>query len=337
MTEIKNNARILAIWLFFCAFMVMAMTGIGAVTRLTESGLSIARWDVMSGTLPPLTDEDWNHQFDIYKQTPQYQQINSGMSMEDFKGIFFWEWFHRLWGRLIGVAFALPMIFFWVKGYIPPKDRLTYLGLLILGGGQGALGWFMVKSGLVDRPSVSHFRLAAHLSLALTIYAALLWMGLRNLPMKKITVSPSLKRHGIVALICVSATIIWGAFVAGLDAGMIYNTFPLMGNGFAPPELGNAPFLYDPASVQFTHRMLAMLTGFVVFSYGLRWTIIDRKIGTILAGWVVVQIGLGIATLLTIVAIPVAAPHQLGAILLLSFVLYSLYIADIPARRTISS
>ena len=336
MTEIKNNARILAIWLFFCAFMVMAMTGIGAVTRLTESGLSIARWDVISGTLPPLSENDWQQEFDIYKQTPQYEQINKGMSLTEFKGIFFWEWFHRLWGRLIGIVFGLPMIFFWAKGYIPKEDRLKYLGLLILGGGQGALGWFMVKSGLVDRPSVSHFRLAAHLSLALSIYAALLWMGCRNLKLEKIAVPDSLKFHGGIALALVATTIVWGAFVAGLDAGMIYNTFPLMGDGIVPPEFGQTPFLYDAASIQFTHRVLAMLTGLTVFSYGLRWTMFDKKIGWALAVWVLVQISLGITTLLTVVAIPIATLHQFGAIVLLSCVVFSLY-KMMPAHRTISS
>lgn len=336
MTEIKNNARILAIWLFFCAFMVMAMTGIGAVTRLTESGLSIARWDVISGAIPPLTENDWQQQFDIYKETPQYQQVNKGMSLEEFKGIFFWEWFHRLWGRLIGIVFAVPMIFFWVKGYIPKEDRLKYLGLLVLGGSQGALGWFMVKSGLVDRPSVSHFRLAAHLSLALIIYVTLLWMAFRNLKLEKFSIPHSLKFHGGMSLALVALTIIWGAFVAGLDAGMIYNTFPLMGDRIAPPELGSTPFLYDPASIQFTHRILAMLTGVTVFAYGLRWTVFNKKIGCALAIWVLVQIGLGITTLLTIVAIPIATLHQLGAIILLSCVVFSLYMA-MPARRTISS
>ena len=335
MTEIKKNARFLAIWLFFCAFMVMAMTGIGAVTRLTESGLSIARWDVISGTLPPLNEEDWQQQFEIYKQTPQYQQINKGMSVEEFKGIFFWEWFHRLWGRMIGIVFALPMIFFWAKGYIPKEDRLKYLGLLLLGGAQGALGWFMVKSGLVDRPSVSHFRLAAHLCLALTIYVALLWMGFRNLRLNRVSIPDSLKFHGGMALALVALTIIWGAFVAGLDAGMIYNTFPLMGDNIVPPEFGNTPFLYDAATIQFTHRMLAMMTGLIVFSYGLRWTRVNPKIGWSLAAWVFVQIGLGITTLLTVVAIPVATLHQLGAIILLSLVIFSLYMA-MPARRATS-
>jgi len=334
MTEIKNNARILTIWLFFCAFMVMAMTGIGAVTRLTESGLSITEWNVMSGTIPPLDESAWQTEFDKYKSSPQYIQINKGMSLDEFKGIFFWEWFHRLWGRMIGLAFAVPMIFFLIKGYIPKEDRLKYLGLLVLGGGQGALGWFMVKSGLVDRPSVSHFRLAAHLSFALTIYSALIWMGLRTITLQKFSTPLSLKIHGWIALLSVAVTIIWGAFVAGLDAGMIYNTFPLMGDGIAPTELGQAPFLYDPASIQFTHRMLAMTTGLIVLSYGLRYTRLNKLIGGALSTWVFVQIGLGITTLLTVVNIHVATTHQIGAIILLTLMVVSLYRLS-PAKQTV--
>lgn len=336
MTEIKNNTRILAIWLFFCAFMVMAMTGIGAVTRLTESGLSITEWNVISGTIPPLNESAWIAEFDKYKTSPEYIHKNSGMSLEEFKDIFFWEWFHRFWGRMIGIVFAVPMIFFFAKGYIPKEDRLKYLGLLVLGGGQGALGWFMVQSGLVDRPSVSHFRLASHLSLALIIYAALLWVALQNLNIKKISAPCSLKYHGIVSLAFVSITIIWGAFVAGLDAGMIYNTFPLMGDGIAPPELGNTPFFYDPASIQFTHRILAMVTGFIVFAYGLRFALHNKKFGFALAAWVCIQIGLGIATLLSVVNIHTAATHQLGAVILLSLVVGSIYTL-MPERRAISS
>ncbi len=174
----KNH--ILSLWLFFCAFMVLAMTAIGAITRLTESGLSITEWNVVTGILPPLHENEWQIAFDKYKETPEYLAKHHWMSLDDFKGIFFWEWFHRLWGRLIGVVFALPMLFFWARGYIPRGEGKIYLGLLILGGMQGALGWFMVTSGLADKPSVSHFRLAAHLSLALVIYSALLWIGLRN-------------------------------------------------------------------------------------------------------------------------------------------------------------
>lgn len=325
MTQSIKTTRILAFWLFFCAFMVMAMTGIGAVTRLTESGLSITEWKVVSGAIPPIGETAWQTEFAKYQATPEFTAKHSWMKLDDFKGIYFWEWFHRFWGRMIGLVFGLPMLFFFIKGWIPKEDRLKYVGLLVLGGAQGGLGWFMVKSGLVDRPSVSHFRLAAHLSMALFIYSALLWMGLRHLNPATTSLPLSVKRHGLVSLILVALTIIWGAFVAGLDAGMIYNTFPLMGDGLVPVEWGNTPFLSDAASVQFTHRVLAILTGGVVFSYGLRLFKYKHAIGVLLSGWVLVQIGLGIATLLSVVAIPIATAHQLGAVILLSFVVYSLY------------
>lgn len=313
-----KKTRILALWLFFCAFMVMAMTGIGAVTRLTESGLSITEWNVVSGTLPPLNESDWQTEFTKYQATPEFLTEHYWMTLGDFKQIYFWEWFHRFWGRMIGLVFAIPMLFFFAKGWIPKDDRLKYIGLLFLGGAQGALGWFMVKSGLVDRPSVSHFRLAAHLSLALTIYSALIIMGLRNVHLLKTTIPTSLAYHGYISLLCTGLTIIWGAFVAGLDAGMIYNSFPLMGEGFMPPEFGNTPFFSDPASVQFTHRVLGIITGMIVFTYGLRWIKISKPLGWVLSGWVAVQISLGIATLLTNVTLHIAATHQIGAVILLT-------------------
>lgn len=323
MTEIKNNTQLLAIWLFFTAFMVMGMTGIGAVTRLTESGLSITEWNVVSGTIPPLTEEKWVSEFEKYKQFPEYIKKNKGMSLTEFKNIYFWEWFHRFWGRLIGLVYALPLAFFLAKGMIQKGDKRKYIGLLCLGGMQAGLGWIMVMSGLVDRPSVSHFKLAAHLSLALVIFSALIWMGLKNLNIQKVSVPPSLKTHGLVALASVAMTIIWGAFVAGLDAGMIYNTFPLMGISFAPPELGTTPFFYDPASIQFTHRCLAYLACLVVFTYGLRWMRYSIKTGMTLSFMVFLQVIMGIITITSVVAIPIATAHQLGAVILLLIMIYS--------------
>lgn len=336
MTKVNNHAKIIALWLFFCAFMVMAMTGIGAVTRLTESGLSITEWNVVSGTLPPLTESDWQTEFTKYQASPEFTAKHFWMQVDDFKKIYFWEWFHRFWGRMIGIVFALPMIFFFARSWIPKVDRLKYIGLFILGGSQGALGWFMVKSGLVDRPSVSHFRLAAHLSLALIIFSVLMWMGLKNLNLQKISAPTSLKNHGLLSLACVAMTIIWGAFVAGLDAGMIYNTFPLMGDSFAPPELGTTPFLHDPASIQFTHRILAYVTGLVVLFYGYRWIKYSPKLGIFISLCMITQIALGIATLLTAVSIPIATLHQMNAVILLALMLVSLYIA-MPSRAKISS
>lgn len=320
-----SSQRILSLWLFSVAFMVMVMVGIGAITRLTESGLSITEWKVISGTLPPLHTEDWQKEFDKYQMTPEFSAKHSWMTLSDFKKIYFWEWFHRFWGRLIGAAFLVPMVVFWAKGWIPKEDRLKYLGLFMLGGAQGALGWFMVKSGLVDRPSVSHFRLAAHLSTALVLYACLITMAvkIRGLFPVKFFLPLSDRLLAIASLVTVSITIIWGAFVAGLDAGMIYNQFPMMGSGLVPPELGQTPFFSDPASVQFTHRILAMLTGLTTLTYAIRLSRYHRAMAILLATWVCVQIGLGIVTLLTVVWIPVAVMHQIGAVILLTLIITS--------------
>lgn len=326
--------RQIPLWLFACALMVMGMTAIGAITRLTGSGLSITEWNVISGTLPPLNETAWQNEFAKYQATPEFAAKHHWMDLGDFKKIYFWEWFHRLWGRLIGVVFALPLAFFWIKGTIKREDRLKFLSLLALGGLQGALGWFMVQSGLVDRPSVSHFRLAAHLSLALVIYSALLWTA--------IEMSPSLSRrlpekffpHTLTALMMTFATIIWGGFVAGLDAGMIYNSFPTMGDNIWPPELGTTPFLYDPASVQFTHRILAIITGIIVLSLAARlWGNHHRALSIITGLWILIQISLGIATLLSVVAIPLAVMHQIGAVILLSILIYTVSISRKESSR----
>lgn len=322
-----THSRKISLWLTFCALMIMAMTGIGAVTRLTESGLSITEWNVVSGTLPPIGEAAWRAEFAKYQATPEFSAKHHWMNIEDFKGIYFWEWFHRLWGRLIGMAFALPLAFFMLKGWIPKEDRLKYFGLLILGGAQGFMGWFMVQSGLVDQPSVSHFRLAAHLSLALIIYCALFWMAWRaRLPADErpcLSLSPI---GPIAVFILTFITVIWGAFVAGLDAGMIYNSFPMMGTGIVPPEFGQTPFFYDPASIQFTHRCLAVLTGVCVFGVGLKLLPDHLNIALAMMGWVLVQIGLGIATLLSVVYIPLAVAHQISAVILLTLILYSVFI-----------
>ena len=314
--------------------MVMAMTGIGAITRLTESGLSITEWNVVTGTVPPLNNTDWQIEFDKYQATPEFSAKHSWMTVDDFKGIYFWEWFHRFWGRLIGIAFAVPFIFFMAKGWIPQPQRPKYIALFILGGAQGALGWFMVKSGLSHEPNVSHFRLAAHLSLALLIYSALIVTGLQACcPLRGWNVSRGMRMHGYASLLLVALTIIWGAFVAGLDAGMMYNTFPLMGERLTPPELGHAPFLSDSASVQFVHRCLAMLTGLSVFAFGMMISRFDKKLGRMLSFWVLVQIGLGIATLLSVVWIPVAVLHQLGAVVLLTLMVMALFYARSSTAR----
>lgn len=307
-------------WLFLAAFMVFAMAVIGAITRLTESGLSIVEWRPFIGTLPPLSEAEWDRVFALYQQTPEYLKQNSAMELAEFKNIFFWEWFHRLWGRMIGIVYALPLLYFWVRQQIPQEYKLKLLIGLILGGLQGVMGWYMVKSGLVDRPSVSHFRLAAHLSLAFVIFSYLLWLAFDLRGNKGGNAPFCLKRHGWIAMMFVTLTLIWGAFVAGLDAGLIYNNWPMMGSRWIPPELTSLiSIIQEPASVQFTHRWMAILTAVFVLSFAYRTKNFP------LAGMMLLQIGLGISTLILQVPIPLAALHQAGAFILGGLMVYALY------------
>lgn len=319
MNDTPAQNRPLIIWLYICCFMVFAMAVIGAVTRLTESGLSITEWKPVTGALPPLSHEAWQKEFDLYRQSPEFAQKHFWMELGDFQKIFFWEWLHRLWGRTIGIVYALPLLWFFVRKKIPAGYGGKFLGILALGALQGAVGWWMVASGLVDRPSVSHFRLAAHLGLALVIFSAMLWVAL------SLRHAVDSKRHTgdlpiiyrLLPLLLLAVTIVWGAFTAGLDAGLIYNTFPLMQGQFMPP--GDANILHDHGWVQFTHRWLAVTTGLTILFYA--W----RAKNPWLAGMVFAQIGLGISTLLTQVNIPLAAMHQAGAIILLALLLKQIH------------
>ncbi len=324
--------RALRLWLSLCCAMIFAMAVIGAITRLTESGLSIVEWNPLTGAIPPLNEQDWQKAFTGYQQTPQYKLLNSGMTLTAFKQIFFWEWLHRLWGRLIGVVYALPFCYFLLRRQIPkPYVGKLWLGLL-LGGLQGALGWFMVKSGLSELVYVSHYRLAAHLVLALAIYAYLFWLCLMLAGRQRHQASPCLIGHGRAALGLLAVTITWGAFVAGLKAGWAYNTFPLMDGEIVPsaswtmiPLWQN--FLANTALVQFCHRVLAMTTGLALWFWAWRlwrgWY--NRKLALALGLMALVQIGLGIATLLTQVQIVLGTLHQAGAIVLLTLLLRNLY------------
>ena len=315
-----NNTRALTYWLYLCCFMVFAMAVIGAITRLTESGLSITEWKPVTGALPPLTHEAWQHQFDLYKQSPEFAQKHFWMELGDFQKIFFWEWLHRLWGRTIGIVYALPLLWFYIRKKIPKRYGAKLLGILALGGLQGVIGWWMVASGLVDRPSVSHFRLAAHLLLALLIFSAMWWVALELRVVSRVSrVGPS-TLYSLLATLCLILlliTITWGAFTAGLDAGMIYNSFPLMYGHFMPPDAPD--ILHNHGWVQFTHRWLAMATGIAILAFA--WRVKNIS----LAVMVFIQIGLGISTLLTQVMIPLAAAHQAGAIILLALLLKSIH------------
>lgn len=316
----KNfSHRALLLWLYSCCALIFAMAVIGAITRLTESGLSITEWHPISGAVPPLNAAVWQHEYDLYRASPEFAAKHAWMSLDDFKHIYFWEWLHRLIGRLIGVVYALPLLYFALNRQIPSGYGWKLLGILGLGFCQGLLGWWMVESGLVDRPSVSHFRLAAHLGLALLIYSCIFWVA-REIDNPKSEMRNRKTWHGSVALALLIVTMTWGALTAGLHAGLLYNTFPLMQGHLMPPEPLN--ILREPSWVQFTHRWLAVMTGLVIFSYA--WRRRDLALATI----VVIQICLGISTLLSHVWLPLAALHQAGAIMLLTLLLRRLQSGD---------
>ncbi len=294
--------------------MVLAMAVIGAVTRLTESGLSIVEWRPLMGVLPPLTEGEWRRVFDLYTQSPEYAQEHYWMELSDFKKIFFWEWLHRFWGRMIGLVYAIPLCVFWIRGHIPSGLHRRLVLLLILGGGQGMMGWYMVQSGLIDIPAVSHYRLAAHLMLAVLVFSGLIWT---ILDFKTAPVQCKGMYHGGISLILLLLTIMWGAFVAGLDGGMIYNTWPLMGDTLIPEE---AVYFYNnPAGAQFVHRWIAMIAGVSILTFALR-----LKSWSLLA-MVCLQIGLGISTLILQVPIALATLHQAGAFILLALLLKNIH------------
>lgn len=304
------------------------MVAVGGITRLTESGLSITEWKPVSGTIPPLSDADWQVAFAKYQATPEYQQINAGMSLSDFKFIYFWEWFHRLLGRLIGIAFALPLLWFWVRGQIPAGYRLRLLALLALGAAQGAVGWWMVASGLVDRTDVSHFRLAAHLMLALFILGGLAWTA-RDLT--ALAHNPSarparLRPVAVVALAVLAVQIMFGAFTAGLNAGLVTDEWPLMNGRLIPQANWSdgvfAAVLNDPFAIHFVHRWwaFAALAALIVLARASKRAG-DRRAAIAIHAAVGIQILLGIATVISGVAFHPALTHQVvGALLVIAAV-----------------
>ena len=338
----RTADRAIAIWLLGCAAMIFAMVVVGGITRLTESGLSITEWRPLSGAVPPMSEAEWARLFDQYRQIPEYRADHPEMTIVSFKTIFWWEYVHRLWGRLIGVAFALPFLYFILRGRIarPLVPRLA--AMLALGAAQGGLGWYLVKSGLADRIDVSQYRLVAHLMLALAIYASMLWTALDLLrpaappvPRRR---SVPWRGHLLVVAGLVVMTIVFGGFVAGLDAGRIYNTFPLMGGRVMPADaLAFEPAwinpFENPSMAQFIHRILAIVT---VCAALWLWARVrssrnrDLPSGTIaaidlLALIAMAQASLGIATLVLVVPIPLAAAHQAGAVALLSLVIWPLH------------
>ncbi|HEY6336281.1 MAG TPA: COX15/CtaA family protein [Alphaproteobacteria bacterium] len=337
-----DSARHIAYWLLCCCALVFAMVVIGGITRLTLSGLSITEWNPIMGAIPPLNATDWQSQFDLYRQTPQYKILNAGMTLAEFKSIFWWEYVHRLLGRAIGVVFFLPFIFFAIRGRIDRRLASYLAAILALGAMQGALGWFMVMSGLIERTSVSPYRLAAHLGLALIIYACMLWLafdhlwpvppgqGENRVPPAQGENNASRGARRLAAWIFF--VMISGAFVAGLHAGLVYNTFPLMDGRLVPDGLFDrspllANFFENGTTVQFDHRVLALATLALVVAFRLslkRRALPPRArlAASLLLIAVVLQVALGIATLLLVVPIPLAAAHQAGALTLFSLALW---------------
>ncbi len=329
------DQRPIAIWLITCCVTIFAMVVLGGVTRLTGSGLSMVEWAPIMGVLPPLNQAEWQAAFDLYKQYPEYRLKNFGMDLAGFKSIFYFEWAHRVLGRLIGVMFALPFLYFLIRGRISRALAPKLLALFVLGGLQGLMGWYMVKSGLVDVPHVSQYRLTAHLTLAIVIYAYMFWIVLDLLlPERAAAPSrPGLARAAMALTAFTLLTIASGGFVAGLKAGFAFNTFPLMNGQWVPDnvlylEPAWRNLFENVATVQFDHRLLAITLGLAVLAFWLRGlgslAVLRLRLAShLMLGAVLAQIALGITTLLLVVPIPLAAAHQAGAVLLLTATLFA--------------
>ena len=324
-----HNDMIIGRWLAICAVTIFGMILLGGVTRLTESGLSMVDWRPIMGVVPPLSQADWLYLFDQYKLFPEYQLVNQGMGLDEFKQIFWFEYLHRMLGRFIGLLFFVPfMIFLWM-GKVKPEIKPHLFFLLFLGACQGLMGWYMVKSGLVDRPDVSQYRLTAHLGLAIAIYAYIVWLtiGLFS-PDRETTKDASFGVFSVVALVYVM--ILSGGFVAGTNAGLSFPTWPLMGDSFIPPALYSGGWISSfeqVTTIHFNHRMLAYFTGITLVVLGLRTWLADsdarlRRAAVLMLGAITLQIVLGISTVLSHVDVAIAAGHQSGAVVLLTTVLF---------------
>jgi len=325
--EFQNQRRAIGWWLVICAAMVFIMVVLGGATRLTESGLSMVHWKPLH-ILPPLTDTEWAEEFAAYQQFPEFQKKNTWMAVDDFKEIFWLEYSHRLWGRTIGFVFFVPFMVFWLRGWIDRPLAWKCAGLFTLGGLQGLLGWYMVASGLVDRPDVSQYRLAAHLVTAFVCYGLIIWVALDQFRLARgrdssTDFNTGLGGWSVSITLFALLVVVAGAFVAGLDAGQGYNTFPLMDGQIIPEGLyAQSPWwlnwFENHMTVQFNHRVLAMvLVGLIIALWikarALALSTSARKVLNDLLGMVFVQATLGILTLIYVVPIPLALAHQTGA------------------------
>jgi heme a synthase len=334
-----RQTKALRLWLAVLALLVVVMVLVGGATRLTDSGLSITEWKPVTGIIPPLTDSAWQEAFDAYQKIPEYLELKRGMGLDEFKTIYWWEWSHRLLGRVIGVAFLVPFLAFWAAGYIPRAWLPRLAGLFVLGGMQGAMGWYMVKSGLVTRVDVSQYRLAAHLGIAVAILGYTLWLVFDLGPQQRSTVQSGSRVAtwvGAAVLALIYLQILAGGIVAGLDAGFGYNTWPLINGAFVPDGLGEAqpwflnPF-ENPLTVQFDHRMLGYTVVLATIAQA-GWLAFRRKDAEpvtsafIVMCFALLQATLGVWTLLLRVPIPLGLAHQAGAIVLFTAALYHVWL-----------
>jgi cytochrome c oxidase assembly protein subunit 15 len=332
----KDNKKVIY-WLLTGCTLIFIMVIVGGITRLTHSGLSISNYKLISGTIPPTNALQWNEAFDLYKQYPEYQKLNYNMTIDEFKDIYFWEWIHRVIGRFIGLVFVIPFVYFLVRKQLTKSTIKKCLILLAMGGFQGFLGWFMVKSGLVDKPDVSHYRLAMHLTTAFLTFAYTFWVALDLIfPLKK-QVNTSFRNLIRVGLVILVVQIIWGAFVAGLDAGWIHNHWPLMNDGELIHQSVTTEqeplwrnFIEGKSGVQFVHRYLAYIVvgiiGFIWFKARKnKTTMLQQKGINLLLILVGVQFVLGVLTLVLFVPVWLGVLHQVTAFFLLATMTFTLH------------
>lgn len=332
----RDNKKVIY-WLFSGCALIFIMVVVGGITRLTHSGLSIPDYKLISGIIPPINDQQWQEAFELYKQYPEYQKLNSNISLTEFKGIFFWEWLHRVIGRAIGLVFIIPFLYFLITRQLDKSTIKKTIILLILGSFQGFLGWYMVKSGLVDRPDVSHYRLAAHLTTAFVTFAFTLWVALDLIFPIKQTINKTYRDLIRIGLAILFIQIIYGAFVAGLDAGFIHNNWPMMNEGKFMHEtvlIEKTPlyknFIEGRSGVQFVHRILAFIVVFsvlIIYINGKKIAVSNYQ----LYGLNSLLILVGVQSLLGVLAILLRVPlwlgiaHQIGAFLLLSSMIFTLH------------
>ncbi|WP_461588819.1 COX15/CtaA family protein [Winogradskyella sp.] len=330
-----NNAVIY--WLLTGCILIFIMVIVGGITRLTHSGLSMSNYKLISGTIPPMNEVEWNEAFDLYKQYPEYQKLNYGMSLEEFKDIYFWEWIHRVIGRFIGLVFIIPFIYFLVRKRLSSSTIKKAIILLFMGGFQGFLGWYMVKSGLVDRPDVSHYRLAAHLTTAFLTFSYTFWVALDLIFPNKKEINTKIRNFIRLSFVVLVIQIIYGAFVAGLDAGWIHNHWPMMSEGKFIHETAYSElnpvylnFIEGKSGVQFVHRTLAYIVVAFVLAIWYKtskleltkWQAKGVNLLLIIVGF---QFLLGVLTILLAVPVWLGVLHQVGAFFLLSAMVLTLH------------